>query len=280
MCHTGSALLIHIYTARSGVRARQRMQVKTYIDRLTMSRAAARRAACALRDAIGERGEARIIAATGASQFDFLEALTTMPDIDWTRVEMFHLDEYVGLSIDHPASFRRYLLDRLINKTGIARYHLLDGEQDASRVADRVGRKLGDMPVDAAFVGIGENGHLAFNDPPADFLTERPYLIVTLNDACRRQQVGEGWFHSVTEVPAQAISMSVRQILKSREIICVVPDARKAQAVQACVEGEISPMAPASILRTHANTTLYLDRESASLLNAATRGEILESDLL
>jgi glucosamine-6-phosphate deaminase len=255
------------------------MQVKTYIDRLTMSRAAARRAARALRDAIGARGEARIIAATGASQIDFLEALTATPGIEWTQVEMFHLDEYVGLPIDHPASFRRYLLDRLIKKTGIVRYHLLDGEADAPRVADRVGRELGDVPVDAAFVGIGENGHLAFNDPPADFATEQPYLIVTLNDACRRQQVGEGWFASVAEVPAQAISMSVRQILKSREIVCVVPDARKAQAVKACVEGEVSPMAPASILRTHGNTTLYLDRDSAALLTPATRGVILESDL-
>jgi glucosamine-6-phosphate deaminase len=255
------------------------MQVKTYIDRLTMSRAAARHAGRTLRDAVGARGGARIIAATGASQLDFLEALTATPDIDWTRVEMFHLDEYIGLPIDHPASFRRYLLDRFINKTGIRRYHLLDGERDPARVADQVGHELDNMPVDAAFVGIGENGHLAFNDPPADFSAERPYLIVTLNDACRRQQVGEGWFESVEEVPPRAISMSVRQILKSREIIGVVPDARKAQAVKACVEGEISPMAPASILRTHANTTLYLDRDSAALLNRATRGEILESDM-
>lgn len=251
------------------------MQVETYIDRLTMSRAAARRAARVLREAIGARGGARIIAATGTSQVDFLEALTAAPDIHWSRVEMFHLDEYVGLPLDHPASFRKYLLERLINKAGIGRYHLLDGERDAPRVADQVGRALGSAPVDAAFVGIGENGHLAFNDPPADFATERPYLIVSLDEACRRQQVGEGWFASVAEVPSQAISMSVHQILKSRTIIGVVPDARKARAVQACVEGEISPMAPASILRTHANTTLYLDRDSAALLRPATRGKIL-----
>jgi glucosamine-6-phosphate deaminase len=254
------------------------MQVETYVDRLTMSRAAARRAARGLRGAIGVRGGARIIAATGVSQFDFLEALTAAPDIDWSRVELFHLDEYVGLPLDHPASFRKYLLERLINRAGIGRYHLLDGERDAPRVADQVGRELGEAPVDAAFVGIGENGHLAFNDPPADFATERPYLIVTLDEACRRQQVGEGWFASVAEVPSQAISMSVRQILKSREIICLVPEARKARAVKACVEGEISPMAPASILRTHANTTLYLDRDSAALLSPATRGEILGMD--
>jgi len=251
------------------------MQVKTYIDRSTMSMAAARHAAQALRIAIGGRGDARIVAATGASQFDFLEALTAAPDIDWTRVEMFHLDEYVGLPIDHPASFRRYLLERLIRKTGMTRYHLLDGEHDAARVAEHVGQEIGRTPVDVAFVGIGENGHLAFNDPPADFVTDRPYLIVTLDAACRRQQVGEGWFASVAEVPSEAVSMSVRQILKSREIICVVPDARKAQAVKACIDGEVSPMAPASILRTHANATIYLDRDSAALLTPASRGEIL-----
>ena len=244
-----------------------------------MSVAAARHAARALGVAIRTRGSARIVAATGASQFDFLEALTAAPDIDWTRVEMFHLDEYVGLPIDHPASFRHYLLERLIRKTGMTRYHLLDGEHDADRAAEQVGQEISRTPVDVAFVGIGENGHLAFNDPPADFVTDRPYLIVTLDAACRRQQVGEGWFASVAEVPSHAISMSVRQILKSREIICVVPDARKAQAVKACFDGEVSPMAPASILQTHANATVYLDRESASLLTPASRGEIL-ADLM
>jgi glucosamine-6-phosphate deaminase len=254
------------------------MQIKTYVDRSTMSRAAAGHAGRALGDAIARAGRVRIVAATGASQFEFLAALTQTTGIDWTRVEMFHLDEYVGLSIDHPASFRRYLLDRLIVKTGIRRYHLLDGEQDAARVADQIGRELTAAPIDVAFVGIGENGHIAFNDPPADFTSESPYLIVTLDDVCRRQQVGEGWFQSVDEVPAQAISMSVRQILKSREIICIVPDQRKADAVKACVEGEVSPMTPASILRTHPNTTLYLDRDSAALLSLEHRGDIFESD--
>jgi glucosamine-6-phosphate deaminase len=251
------------------------MQIKTYVDRPTLSRAAARHAARRLQDAIREQGDARIIAATGASQFGFLESLTTTPDIDWGRVEMFHLDEYVGLPIEHPASFRKYLVERLINATGLTRYHLLDGEGDAAAVAEQVGHEISNAPIDLAFVGIGENGHLAFNDPPADFTTETPYLIVTLDEACRRQQVGEGWFRSVADVPKQAISMSVQQILKAREILCIVPDARKAEAVSACVEGDISPIAPASILRTHANTTLYLDRESASLLSAAARGDIL-----
>jgi glucosamine-6-phosphate deaminase len=184
---------------------------------------------------------------------------------------MFHLDEYVGLAVTHPASFRRFLLDRLIDKVEVGRCHLLDGEADPYHVAEETGVALAARQVDVAFVGIGENGHVAFNDPPADFTTERPYVIVTLDDACRRQQVGEGWFASVDDVPARAISMSVRQILKSREIIAVVPDARKANAVKACVEGPVSPMAPASILQTHANTTLYLDRDSAALLAATTK---------
>jgi glucosamine-6-phosphate deaminase len=252
--------------------------VKTYVDRSTLSIAAARHAAQALRAAIDARKEARIVAATGASQFDFLDALTATPGIDWSRVEMFHLDEYVGLPIDHPASFRKYLLDRVIAPTGIARYHLLDGGGNAAAAAERVGRELTEKPVDVAFAGIGENGHLAFNDPPADFVTDAPYLIVTLDAACRRQQVGEGWFGSIDDVPAQAISMSIRQILRSREIICVVPDRRKARAVKRCVEGEISAMAPASILRTHAETTMYLDADSASLLTADARGPILTPD--
>jgi glucosamine-6-phosphate deaminase len=201
---------------------------------------------------------------------DFLNALTTAKDIDWPRVEMFHLDEYVGLPITHPASFRKYLLERLIQKVKIRNYHLLDGSGDPIEVARCVGEALQSAQVDIAFVGIGENGHLAFNDPPADFQTEESYLIVTLDEACVRQQVGEGWFTDVSEVPLRAISMSVRQNLKAKEIICVVPDARKAPAVKLCFEGEVSPMAPASILRTHPSATIYLDTESASLLSPAT----------
>jgi glucosamine-6-phosphate deaminase len=236
-----------------------------------MSQAAAAHAADALRACLRAHDTARVIAATGASQIEFLEALTATAGIEWSRVEMFHLDEYVGLPVTHPASFRRYLLDRLIDKVGVGRYHLLDGEADPGQVAEQAGDALAARPVDIAFVGVGENGHLAFNDPPADFATERPYLIVTLDDACRRQQVGEGWFASIEHVPAQAISMSVRQILKSTEIIAVVPDARKANAVKDCVEGPVSPMAPASILQTHGNTTLYLDEDSAAFLKNATR---------
>ena len=258
-------------TVVSGFRRTIIVKIAISPDRQTMSRAAASHAADALRNCLHAKGTARIIAATGASQIDFLDTLTSAPGIDWPRVEMFHLDEYVGLSIDHPASFRRYLLERFIEKAGIERYHLLDGEEDPERVAQHAGRALTSDAIDLAFVGIGENGHLAFNDPPADFETEQPYLIVTLDEACRRQQVGEGWFASMEDVPRQAISMSIRQILKSREIIAVVPDARKAVAVHACVEGPVSPLAPASILQTHANTTLYLDHDSAALLKETTK---------
>ena len=242
---------------------------KIFDDKVALSRAAAEHAASVLRQAIAQNGSARIIAATGASQIDFLDELTKTPEIEWRRVEMFHLDEYIGLPMAHPASFRKFLLERLIQKTGIRNYHFLDGDAGYTESVKRVGEALAAAPIDVAFLGIGENGHLAFNDPPADFETEELYLIVTLDDACKRQQVGEGWFASASEVPSQAISMSVRQILKAKEILAIVPDSRKAQAVKACLEGDVSPMAPASILRTHPNTTLYLDKNSAALLTPA-----------
>jgi len=247
------------------------MVIKVYEDKTALGRAAAEQAAVSLRKAIQESGQARIIAATGASQFEFLDALTAMPGIDWPRVEMFHLDEYVGLPVSHPASFRKYLLERLIQKTGISKYHFLEGDRDVPKMVRRVGAELLAAPIDLAFVGIGENGHLAFNDPPADFQTEEPYLLVDLDEACRRQQVGESWFANLSEVPKRAISMSVRQILKSKAILAVVPEARKAQAVKSCFEGEVSPLVPASILRTHADTTVFLDKDSAALLSPEKR---------
>src|SRR5438067_6691100 len=245
------------------------MVINIYDDKISLGHAAAEQAAVSLRNAIEGRGGARIIAATGASQFEFLDALTAMPKIEWRRVEMFHLDEYIGLPVAHPASFRKYLRERLINKTGITKYHFLDGEGDVPSIVRKVSAELTASLIDVAFVGIGENGHLAFNDPPANFETEEPYLIVDLDEPCRQQQVGEGWFGDLSEVPKQAISMSVRQVLKAKEIIAIVPDARKAQAVRACFEGPVSPMAPSSILRTHGDTTIYLDRNSAALLTAA-----------
>jgi glucosamine-6-phosphate deaminase len=179
---------------------------------------------------------------------------------------LFHLDEYIGLPRTHPASCRRYLLERVIRPTGITQYHLLDGEADAETVCREVGAALAAVPADLALVGIGENGHLAFNDPPADFEAEAPYLVVQLDEACRRQQLGEGWFPTLDAVPKRAITMSIRQIMKTRKILCTVPDARKAAAVKRCLTGEISPLAPASILRRHPDVTLLMDKAAASLL--------------
>jgi len=243
------------------------MVFEIFNDKDALATAAAAEAANAIRRAAADQGKARIIAATGASQFKFLEVLTSLRGIDWKDVEMFHLDEYIGLPASHPASFNNYLQHRLIRKTGITQHHLLNGAEDPEEVIRRTSQALREAPVDVAFVGVGENGHLAFNDPPADFETEEEYLIVTLDEACRRQQLGEGWFPTLDDVPRQAISMSVRQILKARKILCIVPDARKAKAVKACFQGKISPLAPASILRAHPNTTVFLDQHSAALLD-------------
>jgi glucosamine-6-phosphate deaminase len=245
--------------------------IRVFDDSRQLASAAATDASARIRLAIGQRGRARIVAATGASQIAFLDRLVREPAIEWDNVEMFHLDEYIGLPIDHPASFRKYLLERLIEPAGITRHHLLDGGRDPDAVCRETGRLLREDPVDVAFIGIGENGHLAFNDPPADFDTEDPYLVVHLDERCRQQQVGEGWFARLEDVPATAISMSVRQILKARAIVCVVPDRRKAEAVRASIEGPVDPMMPASILRRHADLTIYLDRASASLLEGTHR---------
>jgi glucosamine-6-phosphate deaminase len=249
-----------------------KMRIRIFSDKATLARAAAEQAASSIREAFSNRGRARIVVATGASQFDLLDALTNIRDIDWARVEAFHLDEYVGLPMTHPGSFRRMLLERLVRKTGITQYHLVDGDASDPLIAIRESsQQISAAPIDLAFIGIGENGHIAFNDPPADFKTEDPYLLVSLDERCREQQVGEGWFSALADVPKQAISMSPRQILKAREIIAVVPESRKAQAVKASLEGEISPKVPASILRRHPNLTLYLDDASAALLSPAVR---------
>jgi glucosamine-6-phosphate deaminase len=246
------------------------MIIKVFEEQNALGQAAASHAASIIREAIDSRGLARIVAATGASQFEFLDALTAAPGIDWQKVELFHLDEYIGIPTTHPASFCKYLQERLIDKTGIVHHHLLNGAADPAEVIRNASEAISAAPIDVTFAGIGENGHLAFNDPPADFDTDAPYIIVNLDEPCRRQQVGEGWFANLAAVPTRAISMSIRQILKSRAIISVVPDARKAPAVKACFEGPVSPIAPASILRTHANATIYLDKQSSALLKQAT----------
>jgi glucosamine-6-phosphate deaminase len=248
------------------------MRLRQFKDSSTLARAAAEEAAAAIRKAIAQRDRCRIVLATGTSQFAFLEALTGTAGLEWNKVEAFHLDEYVGLPITHPASFRKILLERVINKVGIAKYWFIQGDaSDLSAALVEVGRDLTSAPVDLAFVGIGENGHIAFNDPPANFETDEPYIVVELDEACRRQQVGEGWFSDISQVPRRAISMSVRQIMKAHQIVAVVPDTRKACAVQLCVEGAITPLAPGSILRQHANTTVYLDENSAAFLSAELR---------
>ena len=241
-----------------------------------MSAAAAEHAAGTIRSTIEHRGKARIVAATGASQLEFLTALTAAPGIDWQRVELFHLDEYAGLPETHPASFRRYLREHLVNKTNIPTYHFLDGQRDLDAVRHRIGDELLKEDVDVLFAGIGENGHLAFNDPPADFKTTEPYIVVKLDEACRRQQVGEGWFTSLAEVPDTAISMSIQQMLKARELIVVVPDERKAAAVKEALEGDVTPAVPASIVRRHPDVTVYLDEPAASLLSAEFRAGLAE----
>lgn len=251
------------------------MLLRVFPDKTSLGEAAAEQAARAIRSAITERGRARIIAATAASQLEFLDALTQEPGINWQEVEAFHLDEYIGLPVTHPGSFRKMLLEQLIAKTGIRRYHLLDGDApDPRAVVCSVGKELASAPIDIAFLGIGENGHIAFNDPPADFETEDPYIIVNLDEACQQQQVGEAWFANTSQVPKQAISMSARQILKAKEILAVVPDKRKAYAIQLCFEGPIRPEAPASILRRHANATIYVDVNSASLLGADVQSRL------
>jgi len=246
-------------------------KIEILADKYSLGQAAADQAAGILRRALSNQGSARLVAATGASQFEFLDSLTKAPGIEWSRVELFHLDEYVGLPSTHPASFRKYLFERLIHKTGITKYHLLDGDGDPEGTVTKIGAELQSRPVDVLFAGIGENGHLAFNDPPADFQVADPYVIVDLDEACRQQQVNEGWFSELADVPKKAISMSVQQILRSNEIIVAVPDTRKARAVKACLEGDISPMMPASILRTHPNVTIYLDTDSAALLSSGVQ---------
>jgi glucosamine-6-phosphate deaminase len=243
------------------------MDISVFPNRAKMGRAAAAKAAELLKDALAHTGHATFVAATGASQFEFLEALTSTPDVDWSRTTMFHLDEYIGLPEDHPASFRRYLKERLIRHVHPGTVHLIQGDApDPVAECKRINRLIAAHPVDVAFVGIGENGHLAFNDPPADFEIDDPTIIVELDEACRRQQLGEGWFDSLDDVPHRAISMSVKQIMEARAIVCTVPERRKAQAARDCFAGDVTPLHPASILRRHAHAYVFLDTDAASLL--------------
>jgi glucosamine-6-phosphate deaminase len=244
------------------------MTIDVSPDKAELGRRAAERGARLINEAIAKNGHANVIVATGASQFDMLQNLVKA-SIPWGKVHAFHLDEYVGMPITHPASFRKYLQERFLAvlPEPIGSFVPVNGETDEHSECKRLGELIAAAPIDVAFVGIGENGHLAFNDPPADFETEEAYIVVDLDEGCRRQQMGEGWFPTLEDVPAQAISMSIRQIMKSKAIIASVPDQRKAQAVKDCLVGdEVSPMAPSSILKQHPDTTVYLDEASASLL--------------
>ena len=243
------------------------MKLHIFPQKNAMAEAAAERAASLVSDAISQRGEASLVLATGASQFEMLAHLVTL-DVDWSKVTGYHLDEYIGLAEDHPASFRRYLRERFVERVaGLRAFHFVNGEHpDPHMECARLNRLLRAATVDVACIGIGENGHLAFNDPPADFETEEPYIVVDLDEACRQQQLGEGWFPTLDSVPRQAISMGIRQIMRSAAIVCTVPDSRKALAVQKAVEGPVTNVVPASVLQRHPRCDVYMDVPAASLL--------------
>lgn len=226
---------------------------------------AAAAAAQLLNQAVSRQGCARLILSTGASQFETLDALVKM-DVPWEQVEMFHLDEYVGLPITHGASFRKYLKERFVSRVSLKAAHFVDGEGDITANIEAVSRELLKAPVDVGVIGIGENGHIAFNDPPADFDTDEAYKVVTLDERCKRQQVGEGWFADMDQVPKQAITMSVKQIMACRHIVSAVPHSVKAEAVYNTISRNVSPEIPAAILKTHPDWRLFIDDASAAKL--------------
>jgi glucosamine-6-phosphate deaminase len=244
------------------------MEINITNDPIELGKSAGKAAAELIRNTIAKNGKANIILATGSSQFETLKQLIIEKDIDWSKVVMFHLDEYIGLPESSGASFRKYLKERFLSKVpALMAVYLVNGETDPVQECNRLSTIIELNPIDVALVGIGENGHLAFNDPPSDFDTKEPYIIVDLDEACRKQQFNEGWFKLVEDVPKKAISMSITQICKSKHIICSVPDVRKAKAVKDCLEEPISNMFPASILQLHPSCTYYLDKNSASLLS-------------
>ena len=243
------------------------MEIEIFPTKTELGRADAGYASDFIKDALRKRGSATVMLATGASQFEFFDCLVRA-DIDWCLVTVFHLDEYIGLPRIHPASFCRHLKECFEKRVGeLGAFHYINREAvDTDAECRRLNSLLGERAIDVAFVGIGENGHLAFNDPPADDDTLDPHIVLQLDQACRRQQLGEGWSPSFEAVPERAISMSLPQIMQSRNIVCCVPDRRKAQAVKGVVEADISPDIPASVLRSHSRCRLLLDDESASLL--------------
>jgi glucosamine-6-phosphate deaminase len=250
------------------------MKIHLHDDRLALGAAAAAEAGAVLREALARRAAATLVVATGTSQLATLAGLVAAPGIDWRRVHVFHLDEYVGIPSDHPASFRRYLQERFLDRLPCppGAFHGIAGDAEPEAECRRLGAAVPAGPFDLLLAGIGENGHLAFNDPPADFAAAAAYLVVPLDEACRRQQVGEGWFATLADVPTRAISMSIPRIMHASTIVCSVPDGRKAEATLGAVAGPVMPAVPASILQRHPDCRLHLDRASAALLQGQPGG--------
>ncbi len=247
---------------------KENIKVKIFANKEEVGKAAAIAVAEKLDAAISEKGLANLILATGASQFQFLENLQKQA-IDWKKITVFHLDEYKGMPVTHPASFRKYLKERILDKVQPKQVHYLNGDApDAEAEVLRYENLLKEHPIDIACIGIGENGHIAFNDPPvADFNDPKLVKVVELDEACRKQQLGEGWFPTFDDVPTHALTLTIPAIMGCKHISCVVPDGRKAEAVYNTLNTEISTACPATILRTHPDTVLYLDSESASKLD-------------
>ena len=240
------------------------MKVIVCQDTKQLGKASAAHAAACIREAVETRGSARILLSTGASQFPFFESIAELP-IEWDKVEVFHLDEYVGISPDHPASFHHYLQTRFVDKVHPGKVHLIDGRKPVQETIAELTALLAEKPVDLGMIGIGENAHIAFNDPPADFEDPRAYKVVTLAERCLQQQVGEGWFPSTAEAYKQAISMTCSKIMECRTILCVVPYKVKAEAIANTLREDVNPQTPATLLKKHADCTVYCDPDSASL---------------
>lgn len=244
------------------------LQWNVYDTKKEMGGAAAERAAQIIRDAVAKRGRARVIVATGNSQLDFIEALTSRTDVPWSSVDIFHMDEYVGMNDQHPASFRRWIRERVVDRVRPGSAHYMAGDaEDIDAECMRYTALLQAAPIDVAFVGIGENGHIAFNDPHvADFQDPATVKRVELDETCRRQQVGEGHFPDLNAVPREAVTLTCPALMNAENLVCCVPEARKAKAVQASLEGPVTEACPGSLIRTHPNAYLYFDRESAALV--------------
>jgi glucosamine-6-phosphate deaminase len=239
------------------------MRVNVLENAEALGKAAAAFTAQVMKDAIAKQGRVRLVLSTGASQFETLEALAKQ-NLDWSKVEMFHLDEYVSLSDMHPASFRKYLKERFVDLVPIQQVHYVSGEGNILKNMEKLTIEIKKEPIDIALIGIGENAHIAFNDPPADFETNESYIVVNLDEKCKEQQVREGWFNTVDEVPKQAITMTVHQIMQSKCIVSCVPHKTKANAIRSFFENEVSSSVPATILKTHSDFTLFLDKQSTS----------------